>query len=139
MKKILLFAIIFSVLLWACNKEEIVLTENIQLTFSADTLRFDTVFTELGSATRILKVYNNENQRIRLDRIAIESGSGISFRMNVDGIAGKEVLNVEIPARDSLYVFAEVTVDPDQDISISLLWVRVGLFLKQRTIAKKLR
>ncbi len=120
MKKILLFIIIvLSVLIWACNKEEILLTENIQLTFSTDTLRFDTVFAELGSATRILKVYNKENQRIRIDRIAIESNSGISFRMNVDGIAGKEVLNVEIPARDSLYIFAEVTVDPDQDVSVS--------------------
>ncbi|NJK83352.1 MAG: hypothetical protein HC912_05560 [Saprospiraceae bacterium] len=119
MKNRLLFVIVFLPLLWACNKEEILLTENIQLTFSTDTLRFDTVFTELGSATRILKVYNNENQRIRLDRIAIESGSGISFRMNVDGISGKEVLNVEIAANDSLYIFAEVTVNPDQDISVS--------------------
>lgn len=121
MKKILLFAIVatFFVLL-SCNKEEAFLLDSTaELSFSKDTLRFDTVFTELGSATRILKVYNTNDQPIKINKIALERGANSSFRINVDGIPTNEAIDVEVGANDSLYIFAEVTVDPDNPLSVS--------------------
>ncbi len=119
MKKILLVASVF-IVFWACNEEEqLLLDNNVQLEFSLDTLRFDTVFTALGSATRILKVHNRYNQRIRISSISIESNSGVKFKMNVDGIPAENVQDVEIAANDSLYIFTEVTVDPDKNVSES--------------------
>lgn len=119
MKRNLLFASLL-IMFWACNQEnELRLDSDVQLEFSVDTLRFDTVFTELGSATRIVKVYNRYDQRIRISNISLENSTGVTFRMNVDGIPAESVQNIEIEANDSLYIFSEVTVDPDKDVSAS--------------------
>ncbi|MEL6863325.1 MAG: hypothetical protein AAFP19_02850 [Bacteroidota bacterium] len=107
-------------LAWACNPEDDFITDQgAQLEFSLDTLRFDTVFTEIGSATRILKVYNPHDQSIKIDKIMIREGASSVFRINIDGIPTAEASDVEIAANDSLYIFGEVTVNPDQDFSIS--------------------
>ena len=36
-------------------------------------------------------------------------------RMNVDGLPGTEFTDLEIAPNDSLYVFVEVTIDPNED------------------------
>ena len=46
------------------------------------------------------------------------------FRLNVDGIPGSEALEVPVLARDSLYLFVEVTVDPDQPLSPKSIYYR---------------
>lgn len=120
--RLTLLLLLFSgfVLFFACTKEDNFYTESdARLEFSLDTVRFDTVFTELGSATRILKVYNPYNRPIRISRVFIVGGADSRFRMNVDGIPGKEVRDVEIAANDSLYIFSEVTVNPNQPLSVS--------------------
>ncbi len=106
--------------LLACNKDDDFITDSgAQLEFSRDTITFDTVFTQLGSATRILKVYNPHSQPILIDRIRVANGSQSKFRFNIDGESSNDLSEVEIRAQDSLYIFGEVTVDPDEDISIS--------------------
>lgn len=108
------------VLLFSCSPDEDFYTaSDAMIEVSADTLRFDTVFTELGSATRILKLYNPYNQSINISRISIEGGSNTPFRLNIDGTPGNEITDVEIRPSDSLYIFGEVTIDPDQPISAS--------------------
>lgn len=92
---------------------------NVKLEFSLDTLRFDTVFTELGSATRYFKVYNRNDKPLKISRISLGNGTETKFRLNVDGTAGNEATEVEVWAKDSIYVFAEVTIDPDQPLSVS--------------------
>ena len=94
-------------------------SSDVMLEFSLDTLRFDTVFTELGSATRILKVYNRNDKDIKISKIRIKNDPNTFFRINVDGIAGNEISDVEIAGNDSLYIFGEVTIDPDQPLSNS--------------------
>lgn len=104
----------------ACEKDQPYLQSgDAKLTFSVDTLRFDTVFTERGSATRYLKVYNNYDQPLLVSNIALAPGGSSFFRMNVDGIPGNEVQDVEILPNDSIYIFLEVTVDPNQPVSVS--------------------
>ena len=64
----LLFAL--GLLIWnGCrDREDDFITDgSVELRFSLDTLRFDTVFTELGSATRYFKVYNPNSRPLRLD------------------------------------------------------------------------
>ncbi len=121
MKKILLFTMLSACYLFvACNKEDnFLLDSSAELSFSVDTLRFDTVFTELGSATRILKIYNTNDQPVKVNKISLERGSASSFRLNIDGLPINEATDVEILANDSLYIFAEVTIDPDNPLSIS--------------------
>lgn len=139
MSRLLLLFIATFFILISCDKEDdFLLDSSAELTFSVDTLRFDTVFTELGSATRILKLFNTNNRPIRIDRIALNRGNSSAFRINVDGISANEVMGVEIAANDSLYIFAEVTVDPDNPLSISPFVISESLIIdlngNQRTV-----
>jgi len=65
-----------------------------------------------------LKIYNNESEDITID-LSIQSATPSKFRLNVDGIAGNDQQDIFIQANDSIYVFADVTVDPNQPLSIS--------------------
>jgi hypothetical protein len=96
-----------------CQKERFTTNTADKLAFSTDTLRFDTVFTTLGSATRILKIYNRHNKSIRISKIYLKKGAASRFNLNVDGLPGDEQTNLEIAPNDSMYVFAEVTVNPN--------------------------
>ena len=90
-----------------------------RLSFSTDTLMFDTVFTTLGSATRIMKVYNESTSPIQIANIRLKGNSNGKFRLNVDGISAESFADVQIGAQDSIYIFGEVTIDPDQPLTSS--------------------
>ena len=117
--KILAFPAFAALLFSFCQKEQFTTNPADKLEFSTDTLRFDTVFTELGSATRILKIYNRHNKSIRIGKIYLENGAQSRFNLNVDGLPGDSHENLEIAPKDSMYVFAEVTVNPDAPPSAS--------------------
>lgn len=109
------FFIIFSILLTSCLSSDFDTTINKgSLTFSRDTLFLDTVFTNTGSSTRVLKVYNKSNQNLRIPSIYLERGNASFYRLNVDGVSGNIMENIDILAKDSLFVFVEATIDFDQ-------------------------
>lgn len=94
-----------------CNKDQF--TKSGVLAFSNDTLTFDTVFTSLGSTTRYFKIKNTDSKSVNISSLKLAGLSGNQYRMNVDGVAGRSFNNIAIPGKDSLYVFVEVTVDPN--------------------------
>jgi len=107
----------YSLIFQGCRDDDLLEHPYSKLTFSSDTILFDTVFTTIGSATKGLKVYNNHNKRININSVELGKGSSSEFRINVDGESGHSFNNVEIEANDSIYIFAEVTVDPvNQDL-----------------------
>ena len=112
------FLVVAAIIFKACQKDTTFEGTNPALSASLDTLTFDTVFTTIGSATRFFKIYNNESEDIEVD-VTLLNGQSSKFRMNVDGITGTEVKDVFIRGNDSIYVFVDVTVDPDQPLSIS--------------------
>jgi hypothetical protein len=119
-KNVLLLILTITTLFIACRKQDNFITDTgAKLAFSQDTLRFDTVFTAIGSATRFFKVKNPHARPIRITKIALSNQSNATFNLNVDGIAGRSFENVEVPPNDSIYVFAEVTVNPNAPLSIS--------------------
>ncbi|MFT6923753.1 MAG: hypothetical protein ACJA1C_002773 [Crocinitomicaceae bacterium] len=79
--------------------------------FSTDTLVFDTVFTTLGSTTKQFKMYNNGKNTMTIDQIELVGGEDSPFRINVDGLSGTAFAEIELQAKDSLFVFVEVTLD----------------------------
>lgn len=81
------------------------------LSFSVDTLVFDTVFTTIGSTTQQFKIYNNDNKSVIIEEIELMGGSNSFFRMNVDGIALNMIKDTKLLGRDSLFVFVEVTLN----------------------------
>jgi len=110
---------ILASILFSCRSDTIVDTDNIDLSFSMDTLRFDTVFTEVGTVTRYVKVYNNELDAVIIDKLMIHGGDESFFRMNVDGYDGNDLSDIRVEGQDSIYIFVEATIDPDQPVSIS--------------------
>ena len=81
------------------------------LSFSLDTLVFDTVFTTIGSTTQQFKIYNNENKTLNIEEIELMGGANSFFRMNVDGISQNIIKDTKILGNDSLFAFVEVTLN----------------------------
>lgn len=84
-------------------------TGNLQ--FSRDTVYLDTVFSTIGSSTYGFKVYNRGNKDIQVPIIKLAKGPNSGYRLNVDGVPGKEFRDLPILAKDSIYVFVEITFD----------------------------
>jgi hypothetical protein len=95
----------------ACKKNQ-TLTTGGTLTFSVDTLKFDTVFTAAGSFTLNFKIYNPQNEAINISSVYLQNGTASYFHLNVDGFPGNNATNIHIAAHDSVYVFATVDIDP---------------------------
>ncbi|MBJ7881447.1 right-handed parallel beta-helix repeat-containing protein [Gelidibacter salicanalis] len=113
MKRSLYFSLtVITLILWSsCRKDFDFQPSQGGLTFSKDTVYLDTVFTNIGSSTYNLKVYNRTNTDISIPTLRLSQGQASNYRLNVDGIAGKEFQNVELLAKDSLYIFIETTFD----------------------------
>lgn len=97
---------------FSCNDEGYLDSRDAQLTFSTDTVMFDTIFTSIGSTTQHFTVHNPYNENILISRIRLAGGDLSSFRLNINGEVENEIYEVEIPARDSIYIFVEVFIDP---------------------------
>jgi hypothetical protein len=105
-------------LTFACKRDDYYEGNDVVVELSIDTLRIDTVFTSVGSSTRIAKLYNPKPQPILVD-ISLKGISNKVYSFNADGVKGPDIKQLEIGANDSIYVFVEATIDPDQPVSIS--------------------
>ncbi len=86
------------------------------LSFSVDTVLFDTVFTTLGSTTQQFKIYNRDKKVINIEEVELMGGANSPFRINIDGISAYLHKNIEMPAKDSLFAFVEVTLNVNGQI-----------------------
>lgn len=121
----LIVTICFSVSFMSCKKDKLLTDPSATVAFSQDSILFDTVFTTIGSATRNIRVINNNSQKINISSIRLEQGASSSFFMNVDGTPGKEVTDVEILANDSIYIFVQVNVNPTNALSPLIIQDRI--------------
>ena len=108
-------ALLSIVLLSSCREDFEPRLSSGNLEFSRDTVYLDTVFSTIGSSTYSLKVFNRSNDLISIPRVGLAQGENSKYRLNVDGLAGKTFENVEIRAKDSIFIFIEATIDLDQD------------------------
>ena len=97
------------------------------LSTSADTLSFDTVFTSVGSITQSFKIFNNNDEKLLVSKITLAGGTTSPFKINIDGTAATSVSDVEINANDSLYVFVQVNVDPNNNALPFILNDSIGI------------
>lgn len=108
------------VIMTSCRKDFDTVPSTGQLQFSKTTVYLDTVFTNISSSTYMLKVYNRSGKDITIPSIALAKGNNSKYRLMVDGLTGfdadnsgygdgKIFNNVEVLAKDSLFVFIEAT------------------------------
>jgi hypothetical protein len=109
---VLLFFFFLSIIEVSCKKDSF-LTTGGELKFSTDTLNFDTVFTQAGSFTLAVKIFNPQNQKITISSIRLKNGTNSFFHLNINGIPGNIAHDIDVAANDSIYVFATVNINPD--------------------------
>jgi hypothetical protein len=91
----------------SCREYQVNNDPSLRLSFSEDTVQFDTVFTEQGSATYQMHVYNPNPSALVIDRVWLEDGS--VFKVNVDGEADLTRLrDLTIYGGDSMLVFIRI-------------------------------
>jgi hypothetical protein len=97
----------------SCKKEVFNTSSSVDVRFSVDTLLFDTVFTTVGSITKRVKVYNNEDESVILSSVYVKGNSQGKFAVNVDGNfnPGNVVKDLEIFPKDSIFIFVETKID----------------------------
>lgn len=102
-----------------CRSEQVSDDPSLRLSFSTDTLSFDTVFTTIGSSTQQIMIYNRNK-----NALLIRSVSHLSpyFRINLDGENREDLLHdITLNGGDSLFLFVRVNVDPQDSNSPVLI------------------
>ena len=100
------------VIVTGCRRDRLFTDDpGARLSFSQDTVMFDTVFTTVGTVTKYFVARNPQDRAVRV-QVVLEGGAPSPFRINVDGASGTEFHDVEIPAGDSVFVFVEATLGP---------------------------
>jgi len=131
----------------ACIEDGFSTSPSDQISFSADTLDMGEVFTGELAATHRFIVYNRNTKGLSISRIALSGENAGYFRLNVDGFAGSEFSDVEIRAKDSIFVYVDVnlpengTADPrrikaDIDFSVNGVTSSMPLAVTGRDITR---
>ncbi|MDE7509003.1 MAG: hypothetical protein K2M62_02655 [Muribaculaceae bacterium] len=97
----------------SCISDDFDTSSSVRLRFSTDTVAFDTVFTDLGTPTARLKVFNPEKKGVSISSIAFRNEQS-AFSMNVDGVSGTTFRDVEIRGGDSIFIFIECFIPESQ-------------------------
>lgn len=97
----------------SCISDDFNTSSSVRLRFSTDTVAFDTVFTDLGTPTARLKVFNPDKKAISISSIAFRNAES-AFSMNVDGVSGTTFHDVEIRGGDSIFIFIECYIPESQ-------------------------
>ncbi|PKP10396.1 MAG: hypothetical protein CVU09_07030 [Bacteroidetes bacterium HGW-Bacteroidetes-4] len=116
LKYLLTLLIAFSLLFGCTDQFNFTDNPNAKLSFSTDTVHFDTVFTTIGSTTLQFRFYNNNNNAVKTT-IQLAGGNQSNFRLNIDGLAANSLTDYEIRANDSAFIFVEVNIDPQNSNS----------------------
>lgn len=103
--------ILFSV--FSCKPDDEILTREGKLQFSADTVRFDTVFVSTGSVTRRLKVYNPSDKAVEISEIKLAALGASDYDLIIDGEAKDIASNITVRGLDSLLILVKVFIDPN--------------------------
>jgi hypothetical protein len=114
MKYLYGLALLSCVIFWSsCRNDFESIPSTGNLEFSRDTVFLDTVFTNIGSSTYTLKVYNRSDDDVNIPTLRLANGESSNYRLNVDGLPGKTFENIQVLANDSIFIFIETTIDID--------------------------
>ncbi len=103
-----------SIIMWSsCRDDFESIASSGNLEFSRDTVFLDTIFTNIGSSTHNLKVYNRSDEDLTIPNVRLGNGETSNYRLNVDGVPGRVFENVTVLAQDSIFIFIETTLDID--------------------------
>lgn len=104
----------------SCQRDGFITDSSARISFSVDTVYFDTVFTQLSTVTRRFTVKNPYKEYIKISSVNLAGGKESVYRINLDGVSGTNFKDIEIPPKDSLFIFVQATLDPNNSQGILL-------------------
>ncbi len=128
----LLWLLITGSIILSCNRDSWGNYGAGDFSFSTDTLKFDTVFTSIGTITQKIKVFNHTGNNISFQQIFLGGAHQSLYRMNINGQPGHTFNNVEILPNDSIYVFISLVPTVNEELLPFLIHDSVG-FLQNGT------
>jgi hypothetical protein len=102
----------FSIFMPGCKPREEELQTSGALEFSADTVKFDTVFTNLRTVTKRLWVYNRNPKGVNVDLINLEKPAPSAYTLLINGDLKQTASNLFIRGKDSLLILVRAKL-PD--------------------------
>lgn len=112
MRVIVSFLMLCLLAFTACRKnDDITTSTDIKLSFSSDTVLFDTVFTAVGSINKRIKVYNNDSKAINITNIRLGEGLSSFFSLIINGVVTNEKSNVQVGGKDSISIYVKATIN----------------------------
>lgn len=119
-------------MLIGCEREYTFRGDETGVLVSEDTIRFDTIFTSIGSSTKHFKIYNPSTQDMVIEAIELAGGENSSYRLNIDGVPADFVTDVRLRARDSLFVFVDVMINPSGENSPFVVNDSIIIYTRER-------
>ncbi|MDR0799778.1 MAG: hypothetical protein LBN18_08470 [Dysgonamonadaceae bacterium] len=110
-RKFIFFGAFFLAIFWSACKDDFdnySANPNDRLSFSVDTLRFDTILSTINTSVNAFMVYNRNKKPLLISSIRLRNADAGGYKINVDGRAGASFQDVEIRVNDSLYVFVDI-------------------------------
>jgi hypothetical protein len=65
------------IFLFSCKKDSFITSPGALVTITADTLKYDTVFTTTGSITQSFKIINENDQKLNISSIKLMGGKPV--------------------------------------------------------------
>lgn len=97
-----------------CKPREEELQTSGALEFSADTVKFDTVFTTLRTVTKRLWVYNRNPKGVNVDLVALDQPAASPYTLIINGDLKQTATNLFIRGEDSLLILVRAKL-PDNN------------------------
>ena len=101
---LLLLSAILSLTMPGCKPREEVLQTTGALEFSADTVKFDTVFTTIRTVTKRLWVYNRNPRAVSVDLVSLDNPAASPYTLIINGDLKQTASGLYIRGNDSLLI-----------------------------------
>ncbi len=109
----------------SCIQDHVSSDPSLQLSFSHDTVLFDTVFTSIGTSTQQVRVYNPNKNAVSIEQVSMQNGR--YFYINLDGENDmSRMRDMVVRGGDSLFLFVRAEIDPQESNSPVLVEDRIA-------------
>ena len=133
MKKIITYSfILLACVFGGCQQDRVSADPSLQIYFSHDTVLFDTVFTDMGTSTHRVMIYNPNKNAVSIKQVTMQEGK--YFHINLDGENDLDKLrDVIVRGEDSLFLFIRAHIDPLNENSPVLIEDNIAFLVNDQT------
>ena len=133
MKKIIVYSfLLIACVFGGCQQDRVSADPSLQIYFSHDTVLFDTVFTDMGTSTHRVMIYNPNKNAVSIKQVSMQEGK--YFHINLDGENDLDKLrDVIVRGEDSLFLFIRAHIDPLDENSPVLIEDNIAFLVNDQT------